>query len=312
MGLLSKLVSSAQGKIGWPWNEESPALPVKMPNGKPWPKISIVTPSFNQGQFIEETIRSVLLQNYPNLEYIIIDGGSSDNSVEIIQKYKPWLTYWISEQDKGQSHAINKGLSMCTGDIIAWLNSDDLFKSGTLHCVAANLSIEQPCWLVGGCEIEDYKRNALNIRYPPNCINKKTFLSWIENWFAQPSTFWNKKLFDIVGDLDVDLSYVMDVDLWWRMVAYEEPMIIKKVLSEYRIHDKTKTLSSLEESNSELILWSYKNFILNSDNSYEHFESILKRLIELQLTTGKLKSHSIIGRFIRFWGKYINTRFNNI
>ena len=101
-----------------------------MPNGEAWPRISIVTPSFNQGQFIEETIRSILLQGYPNLEYIIIDGGSTDESVEIIKKYEPWLTYWVSEKDRGQAHAINKGLERCTGEILAYINSDDYYYPG--------------------------------------------------------------------------------------------------------------------------------------------------------------------------------------
>ena len=97
-----------------------------------YPRISIVTPSYNQGQFIEQTIRSVLLQNYPNLEYIIIDGGSTDNTVETIEKYEQYITYWVSEPDRGQSHAINKGFARCTGEIMAWLNSDDLYLPSAL------------------------------------------------------------------------------------------------------------------------------------------------------------------------------------
>jgi len=116
---LEELPAPPQGKFGWPWTEESPQLPEKQPSGKPWPKISIVTPSYNQADFIEETIRSMLLQGYPNLEYIIIDGGSTDKSVEIIQKYEPWLSYWVSESDRGQTHAVNKGFAMCKGEILA-------------------------------------------------------------------------------------------------------------------------------------------------------------------------------------------------
>lgn len=312
MGLLSELPSAPVDKPQWPWGEESLTLSETKDNGEPWPRISIITPSFNQGQFLEETIRSVLLQNYPNLEYIIIDGGSADNSVEIITKYQAWLTYWVSEKDEGQSHAINKGLSMCTGDIIGWLNSDDLLKDNALHWVAKSLPIASPDWLVGACEMVNYNRASIYVRNPPSSINQRIFLTWVENWFSQPSTFWNRKLFDLVGNLDCDLCYVMDVDLWWRMAAYQEPIVAKQVLSEYRIHDQTKTMSSLEDSNSELISWTYENIILNSNESFANFESILQRLIELQLTTGKLKNHPVIGRFIRFWGVYINSSFNNI
>ena len=111
-------------KKGWPFDIES--LPDQNQSDISWPKISIVTPSFNQGQYIEQTIRSVLLQNYPNLEYIIFDGGSTDETVSIIKKYEPWLTYWVSEPDRGQSHAINKGLKKCTGNYFNWINSDVL------------------------------------------------------------------------------------------------------------------------------------------------------------------------------------------
>src|SRR5215831_6523303 len=117
---LCELPPAPAGKSGWPWTEETSALADQNEDGINWPRISIVTPSYNQGQFLEETIRSVLLQNYSNLEYIVIDGGSSDNSAEIIRKYEPWLTHWVSEKDDGQSHAINKGFQRVTGDLVAW------------------------------------------------------------------------------------------------------------------------------------------------------------------------------------------------
>ena len=113
---LKDLPAPPEGKTGWPWTEQSEPLPDRMPDGFDWPRFSIVTPSYNQEQFIEETIRSVLLQGYPNLEYIIIDGESKDKSVEIIKKYEQYLTYWTSEPDRSQSHAINKGWQKCTGN----------------------------------------------------------------------------------------------------------------------------------------------------------------------------------------------------
>src|SRR5512140_3007798 len=129
---LSELPTSPPGKTGWPWTEESPQMTDALPDGLPWPCVSIVTPSYNQAQFIEETIRSVLLQGYPDLEYIIIDGGSMDSSVEIIRKYELWLAYWVSEKDSGQSHAINKGMKTATGEVVAWLNSDDTLTPDAL------------------------------------------------------------------------------------------------------------------------------------------------------------------------------------
>ena len=133
---LSELPTPPRGKRGWPLTEETPQLPDTMPDGQPWPGVSIVTPSYNQGRFIEETIRSVLLQGYPDLEYIIIDNSSVDNSVEIIRKYEKWLTYWVSEPDKAQSQAINKGFEKATSEIYAWLNSDDYLLKDALKNVA--------------------------------------------------------------------------------------------------------------------------------------------------------------------------------
>src|SRR5690606_31772171 len=117
-----------------------------------WPKISIVTPSYNQGQFIEETILSILNQNYPNLEYIIIDGGSTDNTVEIIKKYEDRITYWVSEKDNGQADAINKGLEQCTGEIFNWINSDDYLAKKSLYSIAiASIYNDNAKIIAGGC-----------------------------------------------------------------------------------------------------------------------------------------------------------------
>src|SRR5262245_16909311 len=133
---LAELPPPPVGKIGWPWTIETLKLPSVSSDGLPWPSISIVTPSYNQGQFIEETIRSVLLQGYPNLEYIIIDGGSKDQTVDIIHKYEPWLTYWVSRKDRGQAHAINDGLRRASGTIFNWINSDDVLAPNALATIA--------------------------------------------------------------------------------------------------------------------------------------------------------------------------------
>ena len=136
---LSQLPEPPNGKTGWPWTEESLRLPEHRREGDSWPRISVITPSFNQAQFIEETIRSILLQGYPNLEYFIMDGGSTDGSVEIIKKYSPWLSYWISEKDNGQSDAINRGLKMASGDFATWINSDDLLAKNALFEQASRI-----------------------------------------------------------------------------------------------------------------------------------------------------------------------------
>ena len=134
---LNELPPPPTGQVGWPWTEETPPLPPTAPGGHPWPLISIVTPSFNQGAYLEEAIRSILLQGYPNLEHILIDGGSTDGSVAIIKKYERWFTHWVSERDRGQAHAINKGLARCTGEIFNWINSDDYLMAGALRKIAA-------------------------------------------------------------------------------------------------------------------------------------------------------------------------------
>ena len=253
------------GKTGWPWTDETPALPSARPDGSAWPLISIVTPSYNQGQFIEETIRSVLLQGYPELEYIIIDGGSGDQSVEIIKKYGPWLTYWVSEKDQGQSHAINKGFDRSTGLILGWLNSDDILLPNALPTVAVNLPHpDEPVLLAGTAELRDVSLTRVISVFDRLPQTFSEVFSQYDTSFAQPSVFFTRRALKLAGVLREDLHYAMDLELWLRMARHVPITLIEQHLSWMRRHDDAKTwfgnpLAGLAEG--EQVLQSYSQFV---------------------------------------------------
>jgi len=206
-------------------------------------KISIITPSYNQGQYIEQTIISVLEQNYPNLEYIIIDGGSSDNSVEIIKKYEKQLKYWISEKDNGQSHAINKGFKKATGDIIAWLNSDDIYLPDTLNIVNNIFNKNPDIDIIYGDVINFTEKKEEYYKVSEFKIND--FLSRIS--IHQPAVFWRKKLLNNEGFLDESLYYTMDYDLWMRLFINYKSLKVNLPLAKFRMHNDSKTTSNPPE-----------------------------------------------------------------
>ena len=228
------------GKTGWPWTEGSPVLPSLTPAGQPWPKIAIVTPSFNQGAYIEETIRSVLLQGYPNLEYIIIDGGSTDDTIDIIRKYERYVSYWVSEPDRGQAHAINKGIRRATGDIFAWLNSDDVYAPGVFQRVASIFRDEEVHLLYGKCAyVEADGRYRADWPYVGN-LNLPLLLS--QNVVPQPSTFLRMHVVRGCGFLDEQMHYAFDYEYWLRIIAKNyRAHSIPNLLSYYRLHDTSKT-----------------------------------------------------------------------
>ena len=229
------------GKTGWPWTQEGQHVPDTMPNGKPWPKISLVTPSYNQGQFIEETIRSVLLQGYPNLEYIIMDGGSTDNSVEIIKTYEPWITEWVSESDRGQSDAINKGFAKASGQIFGWLNSDDYLLPDALRSVAeAYCKVPNDGGWFGGCERVTADGRPMSVRHPHR-LDLDGLADKSNNWIMQPACFFSAKAWRTCGPLDRSLAHAMDFDLWLKIAGQYSIEKIDAVLAAARIHEGAKT-----------------------------------------------------------------------
>jgi glycosyltransferase involved in cell wall biosynthesis len=204
-----------------------------------YPKITIITPSYNQGRFLEETILSVINQNYPSLEYIIIDGGSTDKSLDIIKKYEKHLTFWLSEKDKGQSEALNKGLKKASGDIVAWLNSDDLYCENTLHEIAALFTKHKNKDIIYG-DVMNFLENGTETRVI-NRFDLKDFFKRIS--IHQPSVFWRRKLLDETGLLDETLYYCMDYELWMKLFLNYPSLKVDTVFSRFREHSASKTNS---------------------------------------------------------------------
>lgn len=242
---LNELPAPPAGKTGWPWTAASDPQPKFLRDESAWPKISVVTPSYNQGQFIEETIRSVLLQGYPNLEFIIIDGGSTDNTLDVIKKYEHWISYWVSEPDNGQGNAINKGLKKTTGDILFWLNSDDIVLPKAFSIVG-NIFLSDPTvLLISG------QANVINSIGETTGMVKSYFYSWEElitnpgNSIRQISTFFSRQLYEEVGSIDEDLDISLDKELMALYSMHTTPLVIQDVLSAFRAHQSSKTGKNL-------------------------------------------------------------------
>lgn len=241
--MINRLPFPATEKTGWPWTEECPLLPSTMPNGMPWPKVSIVTPSYNQGQFLEETIRSILLQGYPNLEYIIMDGGSKDNSIEVIRKYEPWLAYWVSESDKGQPYAIMKGWNRSTGDILGYQNSDDVYMQGTIHkVVEALLKHPEAGAVYGDVDFVNMADNSIKRWHAEDFNYRDAVRSGAGFHAPAPGSLWRRSTLDAIGWIDTSLQYCFDYDLWLRAGAITNLIRIPDLLSSYRLHPASKTV----------------------------------------------------------------------
>jgi glycosyltransferase involved in cell wall biosynthesis len=205
------------------------------------PMISIITPSYNQGIFIEETIKSVLGQGYPNLQYIIIDGGSMDGTLEIIRKYEGHLAYWVSEPDKGQYHAINKGFERADGEIIGWLCSDDTYLPGALDYVGKIFDEQaQINVLLGGWNYIDEAGKLLWTEY---ARYHQRELALGAGRIGQPATFWRRRVYERLGPISEEFQHCMDGEYFLRMGQFFEFYPVKKVLANYRLHQNSKTVA---------------------------------------------------------------------
>ncbi|MBD1849820.1 glycosyltransferase [Cyanobacteria bacterium FACHB-502] len=269
-----------------------------------YPRITIITPSYNQGQFIEETICSVLMENYPNLEYIITDGGSTDNSVEIIKKYEKHLAYWVSEPDRGQTHAINKGIARATGDILAYLNSDDYYLSGTLFKVAEYFrQFPQTDLLHGRCRYVNEQGEKIGEQF----ANIQSFAEIIDLWgiwwqerqFVQPEVFWSRRITEQIGHFREDLHYVMDYEYWCRIL--KAGGVVGRLDAELTCFRFTSTQKSnhSEAVADELLqvvqpwLWSHQTVLPQKDRSRLQgqwlYQAVLMKQIEQSVQKGDHK-----------------------
>ena len=216
-----------------------------------WPKISIITPSLNQGEYLEQTILSVISQNYPNLEYIVMDGGSTDGSIDIIRKYEAHLSYWRSEKDQGQSDAINKGLKLAHGEIVAWLNSDDTYADNVLFTIAREYLRDASDVIYGDYDLITESGLAF-LRRREIPFNFEILLYGV-NFIGQPAAFFRRELLLRHGYLDESLKYSMDWEFWLRVASRGARFQhVPVLLAHYRYHNSSKTVSSRHDFTAEI------------------------------------------------------------
>ncbi|MFA7345426.1 MAG: glycosyltransferase family 2 protein [Terrimicrobiaceae bacterium] len=239
------------------------------------PKISVVTPSYNQGVFLEQTMLSVLGQVYPNLEYIVVDGGSNDGSVEIIKRYEDNLAWWVSGKDGGQAEAINKGFARATGDILCWLNSDDFFLPGTLLAIAGELAAGHDL-VYGDCiSFSDLGKRCV-INRPP--VYDRELLGLVD-YIVQPSSFWTRSLWSKTGPLNTALHYAFDWEWFLRASGFGKFHKCERILSAYRFHASHKSSTGGERRTEEIFSVAEKQ---GGEKAGRHYRFVREHLAVLR------------------------------
>lgn len=250
---LDDLPSPPAGRNGWPWHEV-PNLE-QADSYASGPRFSVIVPSYNQGRYIEETLRSLLLQGCPELQVIVIDGGSTDETVNVLKRYSPWLSYWISEPDRGQSHALNKALKEVTGEWVSWLGSDDIYLPGALKRMGQIIQAHPPAQWVVGTTIFIDETSMETARFTPTrgtpskwpSYPQGTWLDFVcSKWsgvsLPLPSSFWSKAAIEANGEFDETLHFAMDHEYYVRLAVLGfEPVCIDVPIAGFRIHDLSKS-----------------------------------------------------------------------
>ena len=233
---LADLPDPPPGRSGWPWTDAAPPAA-----SADLPRITVVTPSFNQGEFLEETIRSVLLQGYPNLQYLVVDGGSTDRSVDVIRRYERHLACWVSERDRGHTHALNKGFARADGEVYAFLNSDDYYEPGALLAAGRAISPERP-WVVGRVRYLDEQGRTWPL---PACPGREVAPWFLHCPVAQPGAFWRADLHRRAGPFDESFRFFFDYEFWMRLRfgLGAAPTAIDAPVAVYRLHAESKTVA---------------------------------------------------------------------
>lgn len=211
------------------------------------PKITVITPSYNQAQFIEETIRSVLDQNYPSLEYIVMDGGSSDGTVDILRKYDHALAYWVSEKDRGQANAINKAFERASGDLIVWINSDDVLLPGSLQAYADAYQRDPSAVILGDLVYFD-GRGVVGIVKQANVKFEGLVVPWLEKTcWLQPGTAVPREVWKKAGPLDESYRFVFDREWGCRLFLIAPVVYLHRTVAKFRLHDQSKTVGEARD-----------------------------------------------------------------
>lgn len=229
-----------------------------------YPSISVIIPSFNQGQYIEETLLSVIGQQYPNLEILVIDGGSTDNTVDILEKYSHQISYWQSKKDHGQADAINQGMKLSSGDVVGWLNSDDMYLPGTLLDIGKRfIGHTDKSHLIYGAAVTINQSDEKFFSGDQLAASFEKFLLTYYDFIVQPSAFWTRVLWERTGELNINYKYVLDWEWFLRASQITEFEYVRRFYSVYRYHSLHKTSSGNAERREEII-----NIVSNYSSEY--------------------------------------------